>query len=69
MYLANTCVCNFNDLECPHLSAPINGGINHFVNGSIIVFGCDDEYTLNGKDTLNCINAAWDSSPPTCISG
>ena len=48
IYLANTWVCNSNDLECPHLSAPINGGINHFVNGSIIVFGCDDGYALNG---------------------
>jgi V8-like Glu-specific endopeptidase len=54
---------------CKQLVPPANGHLisNETDCGSVVQFGCDDCYTLNGSSHLKCTDTQqWNGTEPTC---
>ena len=58
-----------NVLNCTDPGVPSNGGRrgNHFTNGSLIEFSCDNGFTLNGSSLISCYRGNWSAPVPLCI--
>ncbi|XP_070554196.1 uncharacterized protein [Ptychodera flava] len=54
---------------CPVLQAPMNGSLtaSSFEFNSVVVYQCDEGFTLDGSSTSRCLgNGQWDTDPPMC---
>ena len=59
-------------LECPVLSAPVNGDISCTgeVPGSVCTATCDPDHVLIGAQTITCTShVKWDFPVPSCSEG
>ena len=55
-------------MECPALSAPVNGNFYIILNGNAAIFTCNSGFTVLGKSYLECKNGKWTSPPPKCLA-
>ncbi|XP_019855455.1 PREDICTED: uncharacterized protein LOC109584228 isoform X2 [Amphimedon queenslandica] len=60
-----------NVLNCTDPGVPSNGNCvavtNGFNNGSLIVFSCDNDFTLRGSESILCYYGSWTASVPECV--
>ncbi|XP_033100069.1 sushi domain-containing protein 2-like [Anneissia japonica] len=57
-------------VACPFVSAPTDGNKNGTSNleGSSLIFTCDNRFYLNGSDHIVCLaNGTWSDNPPICF--
>jgi len=70
IYKYHNILCLFITLAtCPTITAPTNGQCQscNGIAGQLILFTCDDQYTLIGSHNITCLsNGHWSAPTPTC---
>ena len=59
----------FTSAVCKPFADPEHGWVNHMVNkGQIheVVFSCDDDYAIIGKNTIRCKDGVWEKESLQC---
>ena len=55
---------------CPRPRPPYKGRLlgnkARFLDGDVVIYSCDSNHDLFGKDRIRCVGKNWDSSAPVC---